>query len=195
MGITLLMKKTNDFGGPMKIKDIINEEWSEESPLENTPYPLDMWDNPEADQLRRYSEIKKSPRITHSEAEMLIAADKELFSAIDEYKVANVPILNDVSRKLLSIMKRIIPIDKTFYRGVDHEGYDDKHIMKIQSWSPNILTVAMFGDTIYRTVGGVVGFEIGQVYYWHGSLYGDVNGLGDSQAEWLLLNPKKELNE
>lgn len=180
----------------MKMKDLLTEGWSADEPLKNTPYPLDMWDPHYAEMLKRFDKVKSSSVITAGEAAMLIAADQKMFEAVDDYKQANAPIPTEVEQRLITIIKRVKPISsKTFYRGVDHEDYDDKHIMGLQSWSPNIQTAKMFGRVIYKTLGPVRGFEIGEVYYWHDNLHDTGNGLGDSQAEWLLLPPEKELLE
>lgn len=176
----------------MRLFEVTGEKWNEKDPTKNTPYPLDMWEPYNANMLRRYAEIKKSPQITSGEAAMLIAANVNLFDAIADYKWQNTPLDDDVSRALVSVIKRVQPINKTFYRGVESENYDDEHIMPVQSWSANIATAKMFGHHIYQTVGPVKGVEIGDIYYWHGSLYGGESGFGDNQAEWFLLNPKKE---
>lgn len=175
----------------MRYQDLLTEKWSEERPLENTPDPLDWWDQRYVKMLQRYHEVKDAPRITREDAEMLIAANESLAETIFDYKYANAPIAGEAARTLIDIISRIEPVDKTFYRGVETENYDASHIMPVQSWSANIKTAKMFGRYIFQTIGPVQGFEIANVYYWFDSLYGGMNGLGDSQAEWLLLNPRK----
>lgn len=179
----------------MKMKDLLSEEWSPERPLENTPYPLDMWDPRYAEMLKRFEDIKTSSVITHGEAALLVAADPMICDALFAYKEANVPIPSEAEQRLISTIKRIKPFNKTMFRGVEREDYDDHHVMALQSWSPSIYTAKMFGNVIYQTVGPVRGIEVGEVYYWHDNLHDTGNGLGDSQAEWLLLNPKKKLHE
>lgn len=100
----------------MKVKDVLTELWSPTVPLNNTPYPLDMCEPHYVNMLRRFSEVSTARSITHGEAAMLIAAMPEVCGTLFDYKEENTP----------------LP-ESTFYRGVEHESYDDKHIMALQS--------------------------------------------------------------
>ena len=80
-----------------------------------------------------------------------------------------------------------------FYRGTEYENQNETHIMNVQSWTPNIQTAKMFGSYIYKTIAPVKAVELSNIFYWHGLVYNNHDGLGDSQAEWFLLNPKKTL--
>jgi hypothetical protein len=93
-------------------------------------------------------------------------------------------------------MKRIKPMDKTFYRGVEFESQDEKHIMPIQSWATSVKVANYFGDIIYQTIGPVQGVELGSIFYINEMIYDhESNGLTESMGEWFLLNPKKEVME
>ena len=170
----------------------LKEMWSEKDPT-NTIDPLDWWPDTEREMLMHYQDVKHSEQITHAEAEMLIGSNRELSHHIFNYKHENTPIPPKIEERIISIINRVVPIDKTFYRGVETEGYDDHHIMRLQSWAMNRQAASWFGDYIFETIGPVKGIEVGNIYYWYGLLYGDTNGLGDSQSEWLLLDPKKKL--
>lgn len=173
----------------------ISEAWSEDDPIGSLPDPIEDWGNiAEAKLIRRYSEVKAAPKITVSEAEMLISADVNLLDDIFLYRYDNTPIPQGSLNKIVSIMKRIMPVDKTFYRGVEYEDYDNKHIMTIQSWATSVKVAKYFGDIIYQTMGSVKGIELSNLFYWNGLLHGESSGFGDGgMGEWLLLPPDKKL--
>ena len=178
----------------MNINDLICERWNEDDPLGSLSAPVDHYDRHTIELLKRYHEVKKAPVISRHEAEMLIAADEELAEDIFTYRYDNTPIPIRSGKKMVSILKRIKPIDQTFYRGVEIENYDDKHIMPIQSWATSVHVAKYFGDIIYETLGPVKGVELNSLFYWNGMLYDTSDGLGDGgMGEWFLLNPKKEL--
>ena len=70
----------------------------------------------------------------------------------------------------IGLLKKVIPVDKTFYRGTERESYDDDHIMAVQSWSMNIKTAKMFGTYIWKTIDPVKGIQISDVAYLYGQL-------------------------
>jgi DNA polymerase III sliding clamp (beta) subunit (PCNA family)/ribosomal protein S18 acetylase RimI-like enzyme len=155
---------------------------------------LHLWGKTERELFLRYDEIKKADTISDYEASLLVAIDNELFNDIEEYKNQNTPIPKDSEKKLLKILDKVKPVDKVFYRGVDEERYDDYHIMKVQSWTPSKDIAEMFGSYVYKTTTPSKGVEVSDIYYLNGLINNDSDGLGDSQEEWLLLNPKKEID-
>lgn len=165
----------------------LQSKWNEEEPLKNTPDPLSWWDEHYVRLLKTYSFAKNAKSISHEQAEMLIGANENLFNIIDSYKAENTPFENN---EIISIIKRIVPIKKTLFRGTENEYYDEFHTMPIQSWSENNETAKHFGNTIKRNTSTIQGIKLQNIYYWNGLLYGNENGLGDSQAEWLILPPK-----
>lgn len=174
----------------MRYNELSEKEWNEKSPLENTPDPLDWWGPTEREMLERYSEVKTAKTITNYEAAMLIGADNEMSYAIFDYKQANTVIKPEDANNIASILQRVKPIDQTFYRGTYQES---KHPMPFRSWSANQDTAEYFAEgQLHKTVGPVRGVELGNIFYWHDSLYGGGSGLGDIQAEWFLLEPKSK---
>jgi hypothetical protein len=171
---------------------IFEVEWNENNPLENTPDPLSWWGRKESQMIHSYQDIKKSRSIDSYSAAMLLAAQKGVTGAIWDYKVNNTPISGNAASYIVSVLKRIKPENRTLYRGVDREGYDDTHIMLFQSWAANVDTAKLFGRHIYKTVGPVKAVELSSIDYWSGLLYGGSNGLGDNQYEWFVLSPKTE---
>ena len=171
---------------------IFEVEWNENSPLENTPYPIDMWGKREAEMIQNYHQIKKSKKIDRYSAAMLIAAQPKVTKSIWDYKMNNTPLTGQEASFIVAILKRIEPTNDTFYRGVEREGYDDDHIMPFQSWAGNIDAARWFGNIIYKTVGPVKAVEMNHIDYWNGLLFGDKNstGLGDNQNEYFLLAKK-----
>lgn len=153
-------------------------------------FDLNDFDKAEADLFSRYEEIKTYSKLTTYEAALLIAANRELSDEIFRYKEFNEPITN---KDFIGLLKKVIPVDKTFYRGTERESYDDDHIMVVQSWSMNIKTAKMFGTYIWKTIDPVKGIQISDVAYLYGHLHDQYVMIGDSQAEWLLLAPSKEL--
>ena len=170
--------------------------------LENIDYGIinrafeigfDDWPKFEAELVKSFNDFKDSPTINRYQAELLITLDSKLVDDIVYYKSENIALSDYSNKELAKILKRIQPIDKVFYRGIETENQDDNHIMSVQSWSPSIYTAKMFGHYILKTNKPVRGIELSNVYYLHGLLYGGHNGLGDSQAEWFLLNPSYTL--
>lgn len=156
-------------------------------------YKLEWWGEYERDLFLRYDDIKKSNILDNYEAALLIASDNILFDEIDNYKSQNIPLPKESEKRLLEILIKVKPVDKVFYRGVEKENYDDNHIMGVQSWSINENTAKLFGNIIYKTIKPSKGVCISDIYYWNGLINDNSNGLGDIQAEWFLLNPKKIL--
>lgn len=140
----------------------------------------------------RYNEIKNAPKISDYEAALLIAKDRGLFKEIENYKYQNKPLTEDAEKRLVGILSKVKPVGKVFYRGVEREGYDEKHIMRFQSWSENKDTAKMFGDHIRETTVPSRGVRLSDVYYLSGLVSGDSDGLGDTLAEWLILPPDNE---
>lgn len=181
----------------MRISEIITEDKNNKN---NHPFSHllqkveDGWfDKHVAELIVRFPSYFAKKALSPSEAATIIASNDSLFDAIVDYKQSNQPFSPTEEKQIVSIVQRVKPIDKVFYRGTETESYDDKHVMAVQSWSLNVATAKMFGDHIWQTVGKVQGIEIGEIFYMRDMLFGGGNGLGDSQAEWLLLNPKKKL--
>lgn len=172
----------------MKISDLyISESYISKK---IASFDLNDFDKVEADLFSRYEDIKTYSQLTAYEAALLIAANHDLSSEIFRYKEFNEPITN---KDFIGILKKIIPVDKTFYRGTEHESYDEKHIMMVQSWSMNVKTAKMFGEYIWQTTSPARGVQISDVAYLYGHLHDEYIMIGDSQAEWLLLSPPKKL--
>lgn len=170
-----------------------NKPWFENQPIEDfLPYPIDYIDSHYAKTLLQYHDIKNKSTMTNFEAELLMAADDEIVDMLSDYKAENIPIIGHVAQRFVNIIARIAPISEVFYRGVEQSGYDSRHIMPVQSWSVSIHTAKMFGDVIFKNTMPVKGIEIGNVFYWHHVLHTNSNGLGDGQAEWLLIPPPSE---
>lgn len=180
----------------MKIIDLIKESWNPDDPVNSLSSPADWYDRTLIKMLSRFNEIRNASTISNHEAELLIASDNELTDHIIQYRYDNTPLPIEAGKKLVSIMKRIQPVDKTFYRGVEFETQDDKHIMPIQSWATSVKVASYFGDIIYQTVSPVKGIELASTFYFNQQLYDhESNGLTESMGEWFLLNPKKEIME
>lgn len=180
----------------MKINDIIKEKWNPNDPVNSLSSPPDWYDKTLIKMLSDFNRIQKASAISNYEAELLIASDNDLTESISLYRYDNTPLPKDAGMKLVSIMKRIKPMDKTFYRGVEFESQDEKHIMPIQSWATSVKVASYFGDIIYQTIGPVQGVELGSIFYINETIYDhESNGLTESMGEWFLLNPKKEIME
>ena len=180
------------FGNSQRIAEITEEVWNEKSPLENLPYSLDMLGKTEANMIQNYNQIKKAKKIDRYSAAMLIAAQPSVTKAIIDYKMNNTPITGENAKFIVATLNKVEPSTHTFYRGVEREDYDDKHIMPFQSWAGNIDAARWFGNVIYQTVGPAKAVEVNHIDYWHNLLFGNSGstGLGDNQNEYFIL-PKK----
>lgn len=178
----------------MLISEIVSMEHEDKEPFRHLFSKIDDgWFDPlEGKMIKNFSNILLKSNINHYEAAMIVASDNELFDAIDSYKYANTPFDKTAEQKLLHILSKTNPVDKTFYRGTDTQHYDDHHIMAVQSWSLNEQTAKMFGQYLWKTVGRVIGVEVANIYYWRSLLFSEGNGMGDAQAEWLVLPPKNK---
>jgi len=176
----------------MRITEITEEVWNEKSPLENLPYSLDMLGKTEANMIQNYNQIKKAKKIDRYSAAMLIAAQPSVTKAIIDYKMNNTPITGENAKFIIATLNKVEPSTHTFYRGVEREDYDDKHIMPFQSWAGNIDAARWFGNVIYQTVGPTKAVEVNHIDYWHNLLFGDSGstGLGDNQNEYFILPTK-----
>lgn len=178
----------------MLISEIVSMDTSNKKPFQHLFSKIDDgWFDPlEGTMIKDFSNILTKSKTNHYESAMIIASDNELFDAVDSYKYANTPFDKNTEQKLLHILSKTTPVDKTFYRGTDTQQYDDSHIMAVQSWSLSEQTAKMFGKYIWKTAGNVTGVEVANIYYWRNLLFSEGNGMGDAQAEWLLLPPKNK---
>lgn len=180
----------------MKILDLIESKWNPDDPINSLASPPDWYDRNFIKRLSGFDRIRNASTIDRYDAEILIASHDWLTEEILQYRYDNTPLSVKAGKALVSIMKRIEPMDKTFYRGVETETQDDKHIMPIQSWATSVKVASYFGDIIYQTVGKVQGVELGSVFYINEMIHNhESNGLSESMGEWFLLNPKKEIME
>ena len=181
---------------PDKQNNIKSESWNPDDPVNSLSSPADWYDRTLIKMLSDFDRIRNAGTLSNHEAELLIATNNSLTEAIIQYRYDNTPLPKDAGLKLVSIMKRITPVDKTFYRGVEFETQDDKHIMPIQSWATSVKVASYFGDIIYQTVGKVQGVELSSIFYYNQQVFDhESNGLTESMGEWFLLNPKKEIIE
>lgn len=178
----------------MKIIDLITEQWNPDDPVNSLSSPADWYDRTLIKMLSDFDRIRNASSLINHEAELLIASSNDLTETILQYRYDNTPIPKDKGLQLVSIMKKIQPVDKTFYRGVEFETQDDKHIMPIQSWATSVKVASYFGDIIYQTIGPVKGVELSNIFYFNEQIFDhESNGLTESMGEWFLLNPKKEI--
>ena len=177
----------------MKINDVIKESWNPDNPIESLSDPSHYYDKNFIKMLSDFDRIRKANTLNHHEAELLIASDNELTEEILQYRFDNTPLSKQIGKKLATIIEKIQPLDKTFYRGVESETQDEEHIMSVQSWATSMKVAGYFGDIIYETVGKVKGAELGNIFYLNEKLYDtESDGLTESMGEWLLLNPDRE---
>jgi len=171
----------------MKIKELY-EEWDRKKPTNGLK--LDLWHPTEANMMRQFSQIEKKKSVTHYEAAMIPGSYPDIVDHVADYKLNNTVFQTDIMNRIVSVLKRVIPVDKTFFRGSDG---DKQHPMPFQSWTPAIDIARMFADSgaLYKTIEPVKGVEINNVFYWYGLIHNDVISYGDAQAEWFLLTPKR----
>jgi len=178
----------------MKISDL-REQWNINDPINTLSSPPDWYDKSFIELLARIEDIYNANAITRHEAEIMIASNDKLTSDILSYRYDNTALPKDSNDLLVSIMKKIIPIDNTFYRGVEFESQDDKHIMGVQSWATSVKVAKYFGDIIYTTKGSVKGVELSNIFYFNEQIYDhESNGLSEGMGEWLLYKPNKVLH-
>ena len=173
-------------------------QWVKEggdSPADLLDSPDNHYDSNFISLVRDFESFKDKPEITSDEAALLLAFDEDLFNEIDNYKSEN-DIDVSASNKIADILDRVKPIDKKLYRGVLTESYDKVHPLPFQSWSANKSTAELFAETgghIKETTKPIKGVELSDVYYYHDQMFGGGSGLGDIQAEWIVLNEKRKL--
>jgi hypothetical protein len=131
-----------------------------------------------------------------------IANDDELFEHVIHYVAGDPEALNDypdLTRKLEGLLSELAPfkpvMSRVFYRGEsEYRRYSKPR--QVESWTPNKEVALDFAKNVSdpavrRIYPPIQGVQVADLGYWRSRLRPDFKYYGDSQAEWLILRPKK----